>query len=74
MEIAGANVTDEQLEEMLASGEGANLLMGHVQIEGDAEQLKETLNDIQKRHEMFQNLEKSVTELHEMFIDVATLV
>ena len=74
MEIAGANVTDEQLEEMLASGEGANLLMGHVQIEGDAEQLKETLNDIQKRHEMFQNLEKSVTELHEMFLDVATLV
>ena len=73
MELAGADVTDQQLEDMLEGGGGAQL-MGHIQIEGDAEQLKSTLNDIESRHEMFQNLEKNITELHEMFVDVATLV
>ena len=73
MELAGAEVTDQQLEDMLEGGGGAQL-MGHIQIEGDAEQLKSTLNDIEKRHEMFQNLEQSITELHEMFVDIATLV
>ena len=34
MEIAGANVTDEQLEDMLEKGEGAQLLGGHIEIEG----------------------------------------
>ena len=48
--------------------------MGHIHIEGDADQLRETLNDLENRHEMFQNLEKSIVELHDMFIDIATLV
>ena len=73
MELAGATVTNEELENMLEGGGGAQL-MGHIQIEGDAEQLKSTLNDIESRHEMFQNLEKSITELHEMFTDIATLI
>lgn len=73
MELAGAGVSDDQLENMLETGQGAQL-MGHIQIEGDTEQLRQTLNDIESRHEMFQNLEKSITELHEMFIDIATLI
>jgi len=68
-----STVTNEELENMLEGGGGAQL-MGHIQIEGDAEQLKSTLNDIESRHEMFQNLEKSITELHEMFTDIATLI
>ena len=39
MELAGSNMTNEQLEEMLERGEGAQL-MGHIQIEGDADQLR----------------------------------
>ena len=73
MELAGSNMTNEQLEEMLEKGEGAQL-MGHIQIEGDADQLRATLDDIQNRHDMFMNLEKSIMELHEMFIDIATLI
>ena len=73
MELAGSNMTNEQLEEMLERGEGAQL-MGHIQIEGDADQLRQTLDDIQNRHDMFMNLEKSIMELHEMFIDIATLI
>ena len=74
MELAGANVTDADLEDMLEKGEGAQLLGGHIQIEGNAEELKATLGDIQERHEMFQNLEKSITELHEMFVDIASMM
>ena len=43
-------------------------------ISGDADQLRQTINDIENRHEMFMNLEKSITELHDMFIDIATLI
>ena len=73
MELAGSAVTDEELENMLEAGEGAQL-MGHVRIEGNEEQLRQTINDIQNRHEMFLNLEKSITELHDMFIDIAQLI
>lgn len=73
MELAGSNLTEDQLEDMLEKGEGAQLV-GHVHIEGDADQLRQTINDIENRHEMFTNLEKSITELHDMFIDIATLI
>ena len=74
MEIAGANVTDEQLEDMLEKGEGAQLLGGHIEIEGSKEDLEKMLGDIQERHEMFVSLEKSITELHDMFIDIVDMV
>lgn len=73
MELAGSNLTEDQLEDMLEQGQGAQLV-GHVHIEGDADQLRQTINDIENRHEMFMNLEKSITELHDMFIDIATLI
>ena len=73
MELAGSNLTEDQLEDMLEQGQGAQLV-GHVHIEGDADQLRQTINDIENRHEMFMSLEKSITELHDMFIDIATLI
>ena len=73
LELTGSNLTEDQLEDMLEQGQGAQLV-GHVHIEGDADQLRQTINDIENRHEMFMNLEKSITELHDMFIDIATLI
>ena len=73
MELAGSNMTDEELENMLEAGESAQL-MGHVRIEGNEDQLRQTINDIQSRHEMFLSLEKSITELHDMFTDIAQLI
>ena len=69
MELAGSNLTEDQLEDMLEQGQGAQLV-GHVHIEGDADQLRQTINDIENRHEMFMNLEKSITELHDTFLQV----
>jgi hypothetical protein len=39
MELAGSAVTDEELEHMLEAGDGA-MLMGHVKIEGNEDQLR----------------------------------
>merc|ERR1719461_999025 len=73
LEIAGKTATDEELEQMLEGGGGAKLT-GHIQIEGDAAQLRQTLNDIEQRHEMFIKLETSIKELHEMFMDISVLI
>jgi len=73
LEIAGKTATDEELEQMLEGGGGARLT-GHIQIEGDAAQLRQTLNDIEQRHEMFIKLETSIKELHEMFMDISVLI
>merc|ERR1711962_1223658 len=68
LEISGKTATDEELEQMLEGGGGARLT-GHIQIEGNEEQLRQTINDIEARHEMFIKLEQSIKELHEMFIE-----
>merc|ERR1712241_594496 len=73
LEISGKTATDEELEQMLEGGGGARLT-GHIQIEGDAAQLRQTLNDIEQRHEMFIKLETSIKELHEMFMDISVLI
>ena len=73
MELAGQKPTDDELEQMLEGGGGARLT-GHIQIEGDAAQLRQTLNDIEQRHEMFIKLETSIKELHEMFMDISVLI
>merc|ERR1719234_240476 len=72
IEISGKTATDEELEQMLEGG-GARLT-GHIHIEGNEEQLRQTINDIEARHEMFMKLEASIKELHEMFMDIAMLV
>jgi len=73
LEISGKSATDEELEQMLEGGGGARLT-GHIQIEGNEDQLRQTINDIEQRHEMFIKLEQSIKELHEMFMDIAVLV
>ena len=82
MELVGQEPSDEELEQMLEGGGGAQLtghiqieaaqLSGHIQIEGA--QLNKTLGDIQQRHEMFIKLETSIKELHEMFMDISVFI
>lgn len=36
--------------------------------------MRQTLADIEARHADIKKLEKSIVELHEMFLDMATLV
>ncbi|PAA60749.1 hypothetical protein BOX15_Mlig011532g1 [Macrostomum lignano] len=71
MEIAGRDITDENLEDMIESGNPAIFTQG---IMTDTQQAKQTLADIEARHEDIMKLEKSIKELHDMFLDMAMLV
>ncbi|CAI9560643.1 unnamed protein product [Staurois parvus] len=65
LQITGHNVTDEQFDEMLESGQSdvftCNLLK-------DTQITKQALNEIESRHDEILKLEKSIVELHDMFM------
>jgi Syntaxin len=45
-----------------------------IQIITDTQQAKQSLRDIEARHHDIMKLEKSIKELHDMFMDMAMLV
>lgn len=67
----GSDYTNEQINEMIESGKTSiwtqNLLR-------ETEDAKQKLNAVQARHEEIIKLEKSIMEVHEMFLDLAVLV
>nr|XP_023653189.1 syntaxin-3-like isoform X2 [Paramormyrops kingsleyae] len=70
LEITGKTTTDEELEEMLESGNAAVFTAGIV----DSGISKQALSEIEARHKDIVKLESSIRELHEMFVDIAMLV
>ncbi|XP_038056947.1 syntaxin-like isoform X1 [Patiria miniata] len=67
----GKSTTDEELEDMLESGNPAIFTSGIIM---DTQQAKQTLRDIEARHNDIIKLENSIRELHDMFMDMAMLV
>lgn len=71
MEITGRSTTNEELEDMLESGNPAIFTQGIIM---ETQQAKQSLKDIEARHEDIMKLENSIRELHDMFMDMAMLV
>jgi t-SNARE complex subunit (syntaxin) len=71
LDIAGKKVGDDEIEQMIESGNPAIFTQGIV-IEGN--EAKQTLADIEARHNDILKLETSIRELHDMFMDMAMLV
>lgn len=71
LEITGKTKTYEEVEEMLEGGDPA-IFTSDIVIE--TQQARQALGDIEARHRDIINLEKSIRELHEMFLDMAMLV
>lgn len=71
LEITGKTTTNDELEDMLESG---NLQVFTQDIIMETQQAKQTLADIEARHADIMKLEKSIQELHDMFMDMAMLV
>ncbi|XP_076307137.1 syntaxin-1A-like isoform X13 [Tachypleus tridentatus] len=63
--------TNDELEEMLESGNPAIFTQGIIM---ETQQAKQTLADIEARHNDIIKLENSIRELHDMFMDMAMLV
>ncbi|MEJ1273389.1 hypothetical protein NN561_004256 [Cricetulus griseus] len=66
----GKKTTDEELEEMLESGNPAIFTSGII----DSQISKQALSEIEGRHKDIVRLESSIKELHDMFMDIAMLV
>lgn len=64
LKITGNEVTDEQLETMLESGQTAVFTQN---ILNDAKATKQALNEIETRHDEILKLERSIRDLNEMF-------
>lgn len=71
LEITGKTKTYEEVEEML-EGRDPAIFTSDIVIE--TQQARQALGDIEARHRDIINLEKSIQELHEMFVDMAMLV
>ncbi|XP_074916191.1 syntaxin-2 [Chelonoidis abingdonii] len=71
LEITGKNTTDEELEEMLESG---NPSIFTCDIISDSQITRQALNEIESRHKDIMKLESSLRALHEMFMDMAMFV
>ncbi|CAI9740854.1 syntaxin isoform X1 [Octopus vulgaris] len=71
LEITGRTTTNEELEDMLESGNPAIFTQGIIM---ETQQARQTLADIEARHEDIIKLENSIRELHDMFMDMAMLV
>ncbi|XP_028914152.1 syntaxin-2 isoform X3 [Ornithorhynchus anatinus] len=71
LEITGKSTTDEELEEMLESG---NPSIFTSDIISDSQITRQALNEIESRHKDIMKLESSIRELHEMFMDMAMFV
>ena len=71
LEITGRSTTNDELEEMLEKENPAVFTQGIVM---DSQQARQTLVDIEARHADIMALEKSIRELHELFVDMATLI
>ena len=69
--LTGRTTTNEELENMLEQGNSAVFTQGIIM---DTAQAKQTLADIEARHNDIIKLESSIRELHDMFMDMAMLV
>ncbi|KAG9511008.1 Syntaxin-1A, partial [Fragariocoptes setiger] len=71
LEITGRVTTDDEIEEMLESDNPAIFTRGIIM---ETQQARQTLADIEARHSDIMKLERSIRELHDMFVEMAVLV
>ncbi|TSO88072.1 Syntaxin-2 [Bagarius yarrelli] len=71
LEITGRRTTNEELEDMLESG-NPSIFTSDIIL--DSQITRQALNEIESRHKDIIRLESSIKELHDMFMDMAVLV
>ncbi|KAF4531854.1 hypothetical protein B566_EDAN000881 [Ephemera danica] len=69
--IANKHTTDEELEEMLESG-NASVFTGDIVVA--TQEARQALADIEARHHEIITLEKNIRELRDLFLEMAALV
>eukprot|EP00246_Nothoceros_aenigmaticus_P011584 TRINITY_DN3210_c0_g1_i1.p1 TRINITY_DN3210_c0_g1~~TRINITY_DN3210_c0_g1_i1.p1 ORF type:complete len:306 (-),score=63.15 TRINITY_DN3210_c0_g1_i1:776-1693(-) len=71
--ITGERADDATIEHIIDTGESETFLQRAIQEQGRGHIL-ETIKEIQERHDAVKDIEKSLLELHEIFLDMSVLV
>jgi syntaxin 1B/2/3 len=74
--VTGEKAEDSTVDALIASGASETFLQKAIQ-QGQAAgrgQLLDTVSEIQERHDAVREMERSLRELHQVFLDMATLV
>ncbi|KAL3675100.1 hypothetical protein R1sor_025048 [Riccia sorocarpa] len=71
--VTGQKPDEETLEKIIDTGESENFLQKAIQEQGRGH-IIETIKEIQERHDGVKEIERSLLELHQIFLDLAVLV
>eukprot|EP00798_Chlamydomonas_sp_ICE-L_P018466 gene18466-24952_t len=71
--ITGQHVPEEDIDRMIENGESETIFQKAIMETGRGRVL-DTLAEIQERHKAVKDLEQSLLELHQIFLDMAVLV
>ncbi|KAJ0231191.1 Syntaxin-122 [Hirschfeldia incana] len=71
--ITGENPDEDTIDHLLSTGESETFLQKAIQEQGRG-RILDTINEIQERHDAVKDIEKSLNELHQVFLDMAVLV
>jgi len=71
--VTGKHVPEEEIDKMIDNGEAETIFQKAIMEQGRGRVL-DTLAEIQERHRAIKELEQSLLELHQIFLDMAVLV
>lgn len=71
--VTGKNVPEEEIERIIESGKAESIFQEAL-LDAGRGRVLDTLAEIQERHRAIKDLEQSLLELHQIFLDMAVLV
>lgn len=71
--ITGQNADEETIDRLIESGESEKLVQKAIQKQGRV-QIMDAIEEMKERHDAVKEMEKSLSELHTIFLDMAVLV
>ncbi|KAL1199870.1 syntaxin [Cardamine amara subsp. amara] len=71
--VTGENPDEDTVDRLISTGESETFLQKAIQEQGRG-RILDTINEIQERHDAVKDIEKSLNELHQVFLDMAVLV
>ncbi|CAL5039171.1 unnamed protein product [Urochloa decumbens] len=71
--VTGEKAEDSTIEALISSGESESFMQKAIQEQGRG-QVMDTISEIQERHDAVKDIERSLMDLHQVFLDMAALV
>ncbi|XP_042484578.1 syntaxin-121 [Macadamia integrifolia] len=71
--VTGEKPDEQTVDKLISTGESETFLQKAIQEQGRG-QILDTISEIQERHDAVKDMERSLMELHQVFLDMAVLV